>query len=88
MAEPPNDPTNRELLERIAALEAQNAKLAEGLASLERRADNNHDAHMKFIDKLGSIEEHLIELMEKVFPGWARTQVQIIDLFKAKDKAE
>jgi hypothetical protein len=44
-----DDPTSRELLERIAALEAQTAKLAARVEDLEKGADHNYKSHMQFI---------------------------------------
>jgi hypothetical protein len=34
------------------------------------------------------IDEQVLELMEKVFPGHACTQLQIIDIFKGNNKAD
>ena len=88
MAEPPKDPTNQELLGKIAALEAEKAGLSVRVEDLEKRADNNHKFLMNLIDRYRLIDEQMLELMEKVFPGHCRTQSQIIEILKSKDKAD
>jgi hypothetical protein len=88
MAEPPKDAGNRELLERIVSLEGENAGLVERVNDLEKRAGNNHKFMMDLIDRYRLIDEQVLELMEKVFPGHCRTQSQIIQIFKSKDNAE
>lgn len=87
MAELPKDPTNRELIERIARLETEKAGLSGRVEDLEKRADNNHKFLMNLIDRYRLIDEQMLEVMEKVFPGHCETQSQIIEIFKSKDKA-
>ena len=84
MNEPPKDPTNQELLERIAALEAENVRLE---ARLDSRFDGIYKILGKLVDDFRITDEQVLELMMKVFPGHAETQSQIIELFKSKDKA-
>lgn len=95
MAEPTDDPTNRELLETIAALKEQNAQLSERVASLERRADNTHDTFMRLARQVGDlISESVImdaqvwELMEKAFPGHKETHWQILNILHRARKAD
>ena len=85
MAEPPKDPTNQELLERIAALEAENVRLE---ARLDNRLDGIYKILGKLVDDFRITDEQVLELMMKVFPGHAETQSQINKLFKSKDKAD
>jgi hypothetical protein len=88
MAEPSQDPTNRELLERIVKLEAENAKLDARLHYLELRDEHHHEFHKTLTDDIYEARSWVVELLAKVFPGWARTQTQIVDIFKWRDKAE
>jgi hypothetical protein len=85
MADLPKDPTNQELLERIAALEAENVRLE---ARLDNRFDGIYKILGKLVDDFRITDEQVLELMMKVFPGHAETQSQIIELFKSKDKAD
>ena len=87
MAAPTHDPTSRELLERIAALEAQNTKLDARVHYLELRDDHHHKFHQTLTDDLYEARAWVVELLAKAFPDWARTQTQILDVFKSKDKA-
>jgi predicted nuclease with TOPRIM domain len=88
MADAPQKPTVQKLLERIVRLEAENAQLAARVSSLEKGAQSDHEFWMKLSDKLGGLDEQVLELMEKVFPGHARTQLQIIEILKSKDRAD
>ena len=95
MTEPPKDPVNREVLEKIAALEGENGRLSERVASLERRADSSHKFFMTLarqvngvLHDVGLIELQIIELAEKVFPGYVRTQRQIMEILTPTNKAE
>ena len=73
---------------KICTLQDENAKLSARVDALEKGARSDDDFDLKIVDKIHLLDLRVIELMEKVFPGWARTQVQIMGLFKSKDPAD
>jgi hypothetical protein len=86
MNEPPKDPNLSEVFERIAALEGEHGRLSNRVASLEARADSSSDYFVRLakqvgrlIEQIGTMDLQVIELAEKVFPGYLRTQRQIME---------
>src|SRR5664279_231812 len=71
MAEPPKDPTNQELLERIVKLEADNAELRARHDDLVKgwksSVDGTFDMIARIFDLLGPVSE-------KVFPHLSEMQ--------------
>jgi seryl-tRNA synthetase len=92
MTELPKDPSNRELLERIVNLEAENTALRAQIGEVQNRHDKGIERIYEHVNKLahqvGTIDEQVLELLEKAFPGHARTQLQIIEIFKSSQKAD
>jgi hypothetical protein len=66
MNEPPKDPTNRELLERIVRLEAENAHLTARCNDLLEAFKSHVDGNVHEFDRIGDL---LWAVAHKVFPN-------------------
>jgi len=93
MAELPQDPSNRELLERLTRLEGDNAALKARIVQLENRVTNSDGFILRLskqvggvLESLGYIDMQVLELMAKVFPDYVRTQGQITKIFAPTDE--
>jgi hypothetical protein len=88
VTKPPKYPSNRELLERVAALEAKNAWLESHIERIYK--GNNRLAQQVggLLHQVGLIDLQVIELAEKVFPGYVRTQQQIMEVLTPPNKAK
>lgn len=92
MAEFPQDPSNRELVERLTGLEAENVALMARVVELEKRADNTFNAiiwiqkHVRgILENIGAMDMELMGLLTKVFPNYFRTRQQITEIFDPTD---
>jgi hypothetical protein len=74
MAEPIQDPTNMELLERIVALEAENKFLKARIADFQEAWKGSLDSHLH---QFKSIYDLLFPVVEKVFPGFRAMQKKV-----------
>lgn len=74
MAEPPEYPSNMELLERIVALEAENRFLKARLHDFQEAWKRSLDAHLH---QFKSIYDLLFPVVEKVFPGFRAMQRKV-----------
>jgi hypothetical protein len=88
MTELPKEPSIQDLLARIVALETENAKLATRIELREKSAATFSEHLLRLTKQVGgilndlhTIDPQLFHLMEKNFPGHARTQLQIGEIF-------
>jgi hypothetical protein len=92
MTDHPKDPSTRELLERIAALETENSTQKGQINFLEKENGKLAALISKHVIRLDNrmlgIEDQLFEVVEKLFPGNARTQAQILDIVKPGWRAD
>lgn len=92
MAELPQDPGNRDLLERLTRLESENATLTARVVDLEKRATNNDGFILRLskqvggiLENIGAMDMELMGLLTKVFPNYFRTRQQITEIFDPTD---
>jgi predicted nucleic acid-binding Zn-ribbon protein len=97
-----NDPINvppAVLLGRIARLESLVTGLQKQLADQQTRCEDLSNAleinaasgtkHIrKLYEQIDTLDMQLLELIEKLYPGHARTQLQIINVLKGPQKPE
>jgi hypothetical protein len=97
-----NDPINvppAVLLRRMARLEslvsglqkelaAQKAVLEDLGKAFEMHSSSAHKHLLRLDDRLLETDLNLLEVMEKLFPGYARTQVQIKKVLKNKHRPD
>jgi hypothetical protein len=92
MADHPEGPTNRELLDRIVALEHESSGLKLQINDHEKNIEKLAALVGKHVirldDRLLGIDDQLLEVLEKLFPGHARTRAQIIHTLKSRDKRD
>ena len=93
MAELPQDPSNRELLERLTRLESENATLTARVVDLEKRATNNDGFIIRLskqvggiLENIGSMDMELMGLLTKVFPDYFRMRGQITKILAPTDR--
>jgi hypothetical protein len=79
MSDPAKTPTAEELLARITALEAENKRILAYVDRLIKQVGG-------VLENIGSIDEQLFGLMDKVFPGYLATQGHIAKVLSATDK--
>jgi hypothetical protein len=94
MAELPQDPSNRELLDRVSKLENENAELKAQIEDLKQWAiasDKCFIRHAKqvgdVLESIGLIELRLLNLTAKVFPGTIQTEQQIAEIIDPIERA-
>jgi len=92
MAELTQDPSNRELLDRMTRVESENAALTARVVELEKQAASTHNSFMRLakqvggvLDTIGSMDMELMGLLTKVFPSYFRTRQQITEVFNPTD---
>jgi hypothetical protein len=94
MAELPQDPSSRELLNRVSKLENENAALTARVAELEKRATKSDGFILRLskqvggiLENIGSMDMELMGLLTKVFPDYFRTRGQITRILAPTDRA-
>ncbi len=92
--QPPQDPSSRELLDRVIQLENDNAALTARVAELEKRATRSDGFILRLskqvggiLENIGSMDMELMGLLTKVFPDYFRTRGQITKIFTPTDRA-
>jgi hypothetical protein len=94
MAEQPQEPSSRELLDRITKLEAENATLTAQVGDLKRWAAKSDECFIRqakqvgaILESLGLIELRLINITAKIFPGTIQTEQQIAEIIDPAERA-
>ena len=88
MVEPSQDPTIRELVEKVAALEAENARLGSYIEDIFKGSNRLAQQVGALLNQIGLMDLQMMELTEKVFPGYIRTQRQIMEICNPPTNAE
>lgn len=86
MTELPKEPSIQDLLARIVALEVKNVSLENHVERLYTYGNRLAQQVGGILNDLHTIDPQLFHLMEKNFPGHARAQKQIMDIFNPPDK--